>query len=1371
MATAPSPRGPMDRGGDSTSLFAQPHPWLPRVASFDLLASAPAPSPSPSSSDAHSRGNAAHALDLVAPRWHAPTPGTDLNKPPRDTADPPAAGFVAPWQPYRLFPTHQPPRGRGTAPPDFVATADNLKALLQMPWTNQPVSLAVHRCGTTLLLDDVNERQANAVYESLGGPGLVPPWMPGAPRPRDPGGERDSISPRRRPPPGFPADYSRLRRPSIDRWDGGGGRSSGTAHDRPRGPVGSYAAAVHSPIGPPRVVSPSVPRESQAALEAKLLYHSLSVEAGLGRLDIREGTEGAEGAEGAEEDEDEEDERRMRRPPAVIHLPPPPPKSTAPTGALQLRGAARAVADAMVSSARNACGGDEDEEGGSAGGGTSGGCYTPGDVPPGDRAFGKPHLFEWEVHGHRLLVESSLAVFRREGRTPMSLKLVDLDAERPNTGAALSTWLDNAIAGVPELAVCYHRGGLIHHYDVLQTDDIAALCAPRFDPDVILAYAARVLEFLQHHCADDGSQYWLLGDGSAEGGLHLYDVTKGIVAASVGDERPGAGTTGGAEGAEGAEGADDKGGDDGGRALPAPRPVRLPWVDPAGTPDVPTDDDDDDNRLASRARQDNAGGSASSSSSIHSIHSINSINSSEGGGRRQPPGVAGAAGRYALLERVASVLSPSAHPAMFSAYKEELAAACLAGVSDIHPSRSESVNSATKAAAGDGEGDGEGDGGWSWEPAANFADVSSGLTFATGDLTPGVGPGLARKALGHLAEAHAALTAALNSASTPRECDEETHRRLRASLGGVLAARVACKLGVARAMHRAGRLGRALAVAESAAVDVSRRVVVLGGSASKGSPDGGGGDRGAAEKGKHIAAACAAGLGDVHAALGERVSGEGGADAAAHEKREWEAMRGTLERAGEPNGGAEGADEGAEGADSPTAAGFGPGMGHPSPGEFLGRGPGDAAGHASAAEAWYASAAMDGTFDASDASSAAGIWRRYGALRNERGKAALREAAEMSSGGDGEKAAADFVLQCAETCYADASTAFEKAKDRVNAALVGLNRAQACRARAAWNLPRAVATSPRLIEAEPDPRGRGRENDDRWRLREFEAAAGHCRRALQSLQPAAGSDRGGGRRRGNGNDRRGGEPPPAVVSAVRSELGNAALAAGLELRRLGDVPGAITRMEEAVRVLQAPPVDRSHIAVASLSAAHYHLGSLLADAALAREDGAGVASFGSVSGSHDGGNKFLPAQRHLERALAGFPPTTAPLDHARLRLRLAALADATGEGVVRGGGGGAAGVGHRESAVAHLLRAGAAFGSAPPGLDGERGWTEARKETEELLLAVLKNLVQCSVGGKRHGVHRELYSRALRGFGGSLRDFASGLGELEEAARLAHVIR
>jgi hypothetical protein len=34
-----------------------------------------------------------------------------------------------------------------------------------------------------------------------------------------------------------------------------------------------------------------------------------------------------------------------------------------------------------------------------------------------------------------------------------------------------------------------------------------------------------------------------------------------------------------------------------------------------------------------------------------------------------------------------------------------------------------------------------------------------------------------------------------------------------------------------------------------------------------------------------------------------------------------------------------------------------------------------------------------------------------------------------------------------------------------------------------------------------------------------------------------------------------------------------------------------------------------------------------------------------------------------------------------------------------------------------------------------------------------------------------LYSRALRGFGTSLREFSSRLRELEDAARVAHVMR
>jgi hypothetical protein len=123
------------------------------------------------------------------------------------------------------------------------------------------------------------------------------------------------------------------------------------------------------------------------------------------------------------------------------------------------------------------------------------------------------------------------------------------------------------------------------------------------------------------------------------------------------------------------------------------------------------------------------------------------------------------------------------------------------------------------------------------------------------------------------------------------------------------------------------------------------------------------------------------------------------------------------------------------------------------------------------------------------------------------------------------------------------------------------------------------------------------------------------------------------------------------------------------------------------------------------------------------------------------------------------------LDHVRLRLRLARLADAAANAAVRGGGGAAAGVGHWEVATAQLLGAAEAFQRAPPevgqrtvtaaaGAESDSGvtaavaaaWLDARRGYESLLLAVLRSLVRSSKGGKRHAAHRELYSTALRSF-------------------------
>ena len=440
----------------------------------------------------------------------------------------------------------------------------------------------------------------------------------------------------------------------------------------------------------------------------------------------------------------------------------------------------------------------------------------------------------------------------------MSLKLVDLAAERPNTGAALSTWLDNTIAGVPELAVCYHRDGLIHHYDVLRTDDVARLCAPPFDPDAILAYAERVLAFLRLHCSDDGSQYWLLGDGTPEGGLHLYDVTKGVAAG-----------TGGGGGRDDVSG-DDVSGDDAASAasrrardatpaLPAPAPIRLPWIDHSS--------------------------SAAASASVRSGSVSGATTPSDAGAGAGSsfgvPGVAGAAGRYALLERVAAVLSADAHPEMFAAYKEELAAACLSGADvdlderfDATRRTTGTTTPTTKAAA----------------PArapSTTPGAAPPLASSRGDLAPGAGPRSARRALEHLTEAErgaggakARSNIATRARTNPdasaagdtrdeeivradRRTDETERRRegssparapgpasaphldpasarssapapapassgkLDAQLRRVRDARCACKVGMARRAYRAGRLGTALALAQSAVVDAPDSAAAL----------------------------------------------------------------------------------------------------------------------------------------------------------------------------------------------------------------------------------------------------------------------------------------------------------------------------------------------------------------------------------------------------------------------------------------------------------------------------------------------------------------------------------------------------------------
>lgn len=84
---------------------------------------------------------------------------------------------------------------------------------------------------------------------------------------------------------------------------------------------------------------------------------------------------------------------------------------------------------------------------------------SPGASPEGTFVDSKG-LFEWKLDDMRLVVESQLVLYRNPFKQAMSLKLVDVD-ERVTMLTCLSAWLDNIFAGVPELAVCYHREGIV----------------------------------------------------------------------------------------------------------------------------------------------------------------------------------------------------------------------------------------------------------------------------------------------------------------------------------------------------------------------------------------------------------------------------------------------------------------------------------------------------------------------------------------------------------------------------------------------------------------------------------------------------------------------------------------------------------------------------------------------------------------------------------------------------------------------------------------------------------------------------------------------------------------------------------------------
>ncbi|KAL1362826.1 hypothetical protein HN51_011040 [Arachis hypogaea] len=135
----------------------------------------------------------------------------------------------------------------------------------------------------------------------------------------------------------------------------------------------------------------------------------------------------------------------------------------------------------------------------------------------------------WQFHNFRMLLGSDLLLFSNEKYVAVSLHLWDVTRQvTPLTW--LEAWLDNVMASVPELAICYHRNGVVQGYELLKTDDIFLLKGisedgtPAFHPYVVQQNGLSVLRFLQENCKQDPGAYWLY-KGAGEDDIQLFDLS------------------------------------------------------------------------------------------------------------------------------------------------------------------------------------------------------------------------------------------------------------------------------------------------------------------------------------------------------------------------------------------------------------------------------------------------------------------------------------------------------------------------------------------------------------------------------------------------------------------------------------------------------------------------------------------------------------------------------------------------------------------------------------------------------------------------------------------------------------------------------
>jgi hypothetical protein len=378
---------------------------------------------------------------------------------------------------------------------EVIAGAPSLKQLLAMPYSDQRVSLAVHRVGETLFIDQ--PPPASQSWCSRGA-------TDGGDRSDDAAGTGfDGAQPGE-----SPSRHSEEQdHPSVE---------------PPAGPAQGGAASARGAEGGEEGARRRRKRSGKKNAHAAAKKHTLNLEQLVYSQLIAAGARGsAAGAQGGLKLPFETAGPAAAAEPAVAPASPAAGQVRETVVSSDSVAGSKVVdkwADAKWAHAQDSSD-DEDVDTGGVDVGSAG-----GEGMGGFGAAVHPRMCQFRLGSMRMLLGSDVVVLDNPSSGQPCVSLYVRDPEIMSRAGFLDVWLDNVIASVPHVLMCWHKDAVIQGYMLKRTQDLPALSHFEFSPERIERCGKQVLKWLHSNCTSEASTYWLLKERGDER-LQLYNLS------------------------------------------------------------------------------------------------------------------------------------------------------------------------------------------------------------------------------------------------------------------------------------------------------------------------------------------------------------------------------------------------------------------------------------------------------------------------------------------------------------------------------------------------------------------------------------------------------------------------------------------------------------------------------------------------------------------------------------------------------------------------------------------------------------------------------------------------------------------------------